>query len=304
VTQFSALIPALAFVGIWGGLLCYQPIEGMSPGVLVWWSALCAVSILNIWAWRLSAVALARQKAETDLVTFEWQRWQLFLCAAYVFGCAFRCLLPRADVQRIGLFDTWVSSVLVGRSVATVAELCFAAQWGLWLRHIARTVRSPIVIALSWLLVPMIAVAEICSWYAVLTTAYVGNMIEESIWAGAGFMLVIGCLAVWPRCHSAVRTYLAVIVACGLAYVVFMCAVDVPMYSGRWLADEAHGRAYLSLGQGLWDAGSRLTITNAWEEWRAEIPWMSLYFSAGVWSSITLVHLSRYGSLLRNDPEI
>ena len=55
----------------------------------------------------------------------------LLLCAGYVFGCAFRSVLPRADVQRICLFDTWLSSVVIGRSVATVAELCFAAQWAI-----------------------------------------------------------------------------------------------------------------------------------------------------------------------------
>jgi hypothetical protein len=71
------------------------------------------------------------------------------------------------------------------------------------------------------------------------------------------------------------------------------------MYSGRWLADEATGKAYLSLGQGLWDAGSRWTVTYSWEQWRSEIPWMSLYFSVGVWSSIALVHASRWGSELR-----
>ena len=47
----------------------------------------------------------------------------LLFCAGYVFGCAFRSFLPRADVQRICLFDTWLSSVFVGRTVATVAEL-------------------------------------------------------------------------------------------------------------------------------------------------------------------------------------
>ena len=30
----------------------------------------------------------------------------LLLSAAYVFGCAFRSFLPRADVRRICLFDT------------------------------------------------------------------------------------------------------------------------------------------------------------------------------------------------------
>ena len=60
----------------------------------------------------------------------------LFLSAAYVFGCAFRSFLPRADIQRICLFDTWLSSATVGRSVATVAEICFAAQWAIILHQL------------------------------------------------------------------------------------------------------------------------------------------------------------------------
>jgi len=66
----------------------------------------------------------------------------LLLCAIYVFGCAFRSVLPRADVQRICLFDTWLSSVLIGRSVATLAELCFALQWAIVLRELAKITHS------------------------------------------------------------------------------------------------------------------------------------------------------------------
>ena len=63
--------------------------------------------------------ALVSQRAVQRL-----PRWALLLfCAAYVFGCAFRSFLPRADVQRICLFDTWLSSAFIGRSVATVAEV-------------------------------------------------------------------------------------------------------------------------------------------------------------------------------------
>ena len=62
----------------------------------------------------------------------------VLLCAAYVFGCAFRSILPRADVQRIALFDTWLSSVFVGRSVATIAEVCFVIQWAIVLRQLGK----------------------------------------------------------------------------------------------------------------------------------------------------------------------
>ncbi len=85
----------------------------------------------------MSAAALARRKANVDPAVYSFQRWQLLLSAVYVLGCAFRAIVPRADVQRIGLFDSWVSSVLVGRSVATVAELCFIAQWALLLHKIS-----------------------------------------------------------------------------------------------------------------------------------------------------------------------
>ena len=290
------LIPVVAAVfGLCSLALGYPQAENVSVGVLAWWIALCALSVFNIDLWRRSATALARQKADLDPEVYRFQRCQLSLSAAYVLGCAFRSILPRADVQRIGLLDSWVSSVLIGRSVATVAELCFAAQLALLLHMIARDANSRFGNAISWLLVPMIVVAELCSWYGVLTTSYIGNAIEESIWALTALTLIVGFAAVWPTCKAAFRPFLAVAIALGVAYVVFMCTVDVPMYVSRWLADETNGREYLSLSQGLWDVGSRWKVTHTWDEWHPEIPWMSLYFSVGVWWSLALVHVPRFG---------
>src|SRR5262249_51460249 len=157
-----------------GLLAVQQPLDGMATGVAVWWNVLCAVSLLNIMAWGLSAKALSRRMAETDPELYRFQRRQLVLSAIFVLGCAFRAVMPRADVQRMGLFDTWVSSVLVGRTVATIAELCFAAQWALWLGQTARDADSRLGLAMARLVFPLIVVAEICSWYAILTTAYLG----------------------------------------------------------------------------------------------------------------------------------
>jgi hypothetical protein len=287
------VIGILVFAVLWHLLPHYRRGDSMSAGVLVWWSALCAVSVCNIWGWRLSAAAVARRKAAADPEIYVFQRRQLLLSAVYVLGCAFRSILPRADVQRIGLFDSWVSSVMVGRSVATVAEICFIAQWALLLNKIARDAQARSWVVVSWCLVPLIVIAEVCSWYAVLTTAYIGNAVEESIWALSALLMIVSFLALWSRCSAAYRAFLAAGLVLGVAYVAFMCTVDVPMYLSRWLADEASGREYLSLSQGLWDVGSRWNVTFAWEEWRTEIPWMSLYFSVGVWCSIALVHVPR-----------
>jgi hypothetical protein len=302
-----------AFAALWAVLL--HPLRGniLSSGVVAWWIALCGLSVCNICVWHLTARAVKRRRATVEPAVYLLQ-WQLLsLSAVYVFGCGFRSILPRADVQRIGLFDSWMSSVMVGRSVAMVAEVCFMAQWALLLRTIARHVNFRFGVLISRLLVPLIVAAELCSWVAVLTTSYLGNVAEESLWALAASLLIVSCLQLWTRCRRSYRYFPAAALAVGVAYVVFMCTVDIPMYVSRWLADEASGRIYLSLDQGLRDAWARRSVTFAWEVWRTEIPWMTLYFSLAVWCSIALAHVpliapkpafeSASGGVLSNFPD-
>src|SRR4051812_47459248 len=92
-----------------------------------WWALLTLVSGVNIAVWFVLVRELPM--SSPGAASASGIGTMLLLCAAYVFGCAFRSFLPRADVQRICLFDHWLSSIVVGRSVATVAELAFVAQW-------------------------------------------------------------------------------------------------------------------------------------------------------------------------------
>ena len=94
-----------------------------SNPVAWWWGLPTLVSGANIAVWFLLYRQLAEQPTG-GLGNMSGIKLMLVLCAAYVFGCAFRSFLPRADVQRICLFDTWLSSVTLGRTVATVAEVC------------------------------------------------------------------------------------------------------------------------------------------------------------------------------------
>src|SRR5580700_6138086 len=154
-----------------------------SNPVAIWWDFLLIVAAINVAAllWlavRFRANFFGDNKGKAGALIEPL----LLLAAAYVIGCAFRAVLPRADVQRICLFDTWLSSVMVGRSVATVAELCFAAQWAIVLRMLGRLAHSDMARNISRIVVPLTAVAECCSWYAVITTSYLGNVAENSIW--------------------------------------------------------------------------------------------------------------------------
>src|SRR6266705_536334 len=265
-----------------------------------WWGLLTVVSGVNIAVWFLLYRQLHEQptgspgsKSGIELM--------LLLCAAYVFGCAFRSFLPRADVQRICLFDTWLSSVVVGRSVATVAEIAFAAQWAIILYQLGITTGADTTVNAAWVIVPLIVIAECFSWYAVLTKHYLGNAIENSIWAVAFFSVGIGLCRLLPEFDGEVRVILAVTIIGIAGYLAFLMTVDVPMYLNRWRTEVGDGSNLLRPLEGLRDVSTRWVVTHDLAEWKDEIAWMSLYFSAAVWASLALCvcysledHLPRY----------
>ena len=266
----------------------YRPrVLAWSNPLARWWGLLTLVSGTNIavWFWlyrQLPEWPTSRLVAPSDVDLM------LVLCAAYVFGCAFRSFLPRADVQRICLFDTWLSSVVVGRSVATVAEVCFVAQWAIVLHQLGTATGADTVLTIAWVITPLIVVAECFSWYAVLTTNYLGNAIENSIWAVAFLAIGIGLGRLLPDVDDQVRVVLTVAIVGIAGYLAFLVTVDVPMYLSRWRAKVADGARLLRPLEGLRDVSTRWVVTHDIAEWKDEIAWMSLYFSAAVWASLAL----------------
>jgi len=255
--------------------------------VQAWWLALIGVSLVNICAWILAGVVPVRRA--TNDPALPTRRRQLMLSAPFVFGCAFRSIFPRADVQRICVVDSWLSAVAVGRTVAMVAELSFAAQCALLLRVLAVETRKPIANGISRVIVPLIVMAETFSWYSVVTTNYIGNTMEESTWATVALLMVIGLALVRPRLQGSMRAFVGQAVWIIAGYFVFLATIDVPMYFNRWRGDTAAGARYFPIGEGFHDAATRWIVTMRLEDWRWEMLWMSLYFSFGVWISVSLI---------------
>jgi hypothetical protein len=177
---------------------------------------------------------------------------------------------------------------LIGRSVATLAELCFAVQWAIVLRELGRVAHSDIAKNIAKLIVPLIALAEICSWYAVISTNFLGNVLENSLWTIAFVLVGAALVRLAASFHGVARWIIAVTAAGAAGYVLFMITIDVPMYLQRWQAAMASGQPVLGLFAGLHDLASRWIVTYDIARWRGEIPWMSLYFSVAVWASVLL----------------
>src|SRR4051812_35547198 len=258
-----------------------------SNPVAIWWCFLLIVSTANIALWMLLHRRYRQMTPRTQRGIFRVEVLVL-LCTAYVFGCAFRSVLPRADVQRISLFDTWLSSVFVGRSVATVAEICFVLQWAIVLYQLAKLAKADTARNIAMVIVPLILLAETFSWYAVITTNYLGNTLENSLWAVTFLLIAVALLRLLNDFRGAARFAIGLAVVGITAYLVFLVVIDVPMYFDRWQHDMASGKELFGLLAGLHDLTTRWTVTHDIAQWQDEIAWMSLYFSVAVWSSLAL----------------
>ena len=264
----------------------------MTDATHTWWSLLCGVSAFNVFVWVTSTLRLHLRSGVLRLRAWSTEHWHVLLSAGYVLGCGYRCVFPVYDVQRLVMVDSWLSSVAIGRSVATVAELCLAAQCALLLNSVAKASGCAPALRVSHWIVPMIGVAEVFSWSAVLTTSNLGHVLEETLWGFSAMLIVGSFVMVWPRAGRSHRAFLALCIVLGTAYVIYMFKVDVPMYWARWVDDEARGHQYLSIAQGLVDVSSRWAVSHRWTDWESEVVWMSLYFSVAVWFSISLMHVA------------
>lgn len=251
--------------------------------VALWRVVMAAISLANIGLWVCSSAG-----ARDAYGTRQWA-----LCGIFTFVCAFRAVLPRIDLERLVMIDHPLSSVFLGRSLATVAEISFAAQVALALRLVAADSGIAAIGVYALAVVPLLATAQVFCWYSVATLNHGGHAIEESLWtithAGSGVCMALAYRSAPP----ALKPFCAAGAALAAAFVAFMVTVDVPMYVRRWKAGRNDGAAYLPLTEGLRDAWTRRVPTQRWEDWREEVAWLTMYFACAVWISLAMVRLPR-----------
>lgn len=258
--------------------------------VMLWWGILCFIAFLNACLLFFS-YRLLKKKIPTMSSDMQFSRKsQFYLASLYTLGCGFRSILPRGDIRRIVLVDMWISAIAIGRSVATIAELSFVAQWCFLLYEAGKNTGNKTIQLLAKIPLPLIVIAELFSWYACTTTNYIGTAIEESLWAVAAAIAVYGLYLARPYYEKAQRNFITTGIFLGIGYIFYMILVDVPAYVTNWLAAEAAGKEYLSVWAGLHEVATTWHLTRAYADWQYEMVWMSLYFSLAVWMSMYLVN--------------
>jgi len=260
--------------------------HSISSTTYLWWKFLCVTAVINILVW-LAAIGMHADMSHFSLA-------QPVLSGIYVIVCAFRSFYPRIDLERYCLFDTPISSVVLGRTLATLAELCFSAQIALLIHDLGVLLDSTTMIFIAYSLVPIIVLAQLCCWYAALTLNHFWHGMEELAWVVMIF-LAGGCfLGGFLSLDGVYQVLMGIgLLSClGSAYI--MLFIDIPMYLSRKQAGSRLGIKYLTIAEGINDALSRRVQTSDWDVWKKEALWITPYFTIGVWLSIgmTLVHFT------------
>lgn len=249
----------------------------------IWWKFLCITAVLNIAAW-LWALSVYSQMPNFSYI-------QPVLSGLYVVVCAFRSFFPRIDLERYCLIDSPWSSIVLGRSLATIAEICFSIQCALIIHQLGIYLEVSFIVLISYLLVPIIVVAQVSCWYAALTLNHFWHGIEEVMWV-IMIVLAAGCFITgyvlldgWLQ----LLMVLGLISCIGAAWI--MLFVDIPMYFSRQDEEARNGQRYLAIVEGARDAWERRIQTSEWAVWKQEVVWISSYFTFGVWLSIGMIFI-------------
>lgn len=252
-----------------------------------WLVALALIAATNIALW----VALAFSHAPKT----PYGRTQLMLSAVFVLVCAFRSLFPRVDLERRCVWDSHLSGIFVGRTAATVAEICFALQCQLFVSKLAGYAHDPSLHVVAVMLVPLVVIAEMFCWYAVLRLNPFGHAVEEGLWTILIILVASAVGGAWWHARGGFGLVLAFGILACVGAAALTGLVDVPMYLARWQRYRSEGQPYLQLSTGLADSVSRRHASGSWRVWRPEAAWMTLYFSGGVWISLGLVLFEHLG---------
>jgi len=251
------------------------------PGVRFWWRSLCVLAVLNVCLW-VSIWLLGP-------VAGDYSAWHLSLSGVYVLVCAYRSVLPRVDLERTVIVDSRLSSIFLGRTAATVAEVCFGIQLGVLVHQLGEDAGLPAVQAAAFAIPLFTAVAQVFCWHSIITLNHATQAVESSLWAaGFAWMAALLLVVAWYSSGPVHAVAVAGIVV-AMVFVSYVIAVDVPMYLRRYRHGKATGQRYLGLAEGVRDVWRRRERRLSWTGWKDDARWLTPYFSAGAWISMALV---------------
>jgi len=145
------------------------------------------------------------------------------------------------------------------------------------------------IIFIAYVIVPIIVLAQICCWHAMLTLNYFWHAIEEFLWVIMLALAAACCISGYFVLDGIPQLLMLVGLVSSIGAAAIMLFVDIPMYFRRTQQQTRLGVKYLGIAEGIKDAANRRNKKRKWRIWKTEVVWISSYFTIGVWLSIAMI---------------
>jgi hypothetical protein len=254
--------------------------------IYIWWFLLSTYSIYNIYTLYIYKQKINYYKLNNykhKLINYD--KSNFIACCLYTGACAIRSIFPRMDVERICLFDTVLSYPIVGRICATIGELAFIYQITLITKNIADYLDCNRIYNNMNIIKCMNIYAQLFCWFGVLYQINLMHVFEECIWMISVCYIGFCYLYFYNQVEYNI---FKIIFYISQIYTFFMIFIDIPMYYHKSIKDAE------VIDISLIDAIKNMSycdVSDSYNDWKQEIPWMTGYFINGPFISLKLLDL-------------
>ena len=213
--------------------------------------------------------------------------WSSKYAKYFYINCLVRGLFPRIDVSRTCFFGGFISSVIVGRVLATIGELAFVLcvrnyikQHLMVYRRIQRysfgtLFKITMLFLLNYSILVVAILAEIQSWKSVIFKDNNYHVMEETLWFCMGIyttMMTVFFKHWIPM--SKYKNFNNSLIWISSLYCVYMFFVDIPMYLERAKTQDIP----VSLDIGFWELWECQKISRDSRDYGTNMVFSLLYF--------------------------
>ena len=263
-----------------------------------WYITLTCISLFNYILYALVVNEVRISKIDERDQTYQLR--MRYLSLPFIFVCSYRSVFPSIYLYRLVWFDTIFNSILLARSLAFIAEMAWVIQIALAVSRISSDIQAQqvhpnnkivckICQFIVHLLIIFIFAAEICSFYATITTNGFWFLLEEGLWVLsftlltpvalflANQILQIEKITYAPTLLRSAKTFTLMLSIILVVYISWGWSQNVPMNYHRWREEVKDNVTYYSFWDGVENAWSERNVSRDYEDWKSYLIWMTTY---------------------------
>ena len=250
----------------------------------------------------------------------DMQKPLFFFALIFSIVCGIRAIWPTKYVEKTCFLKTKIYTPFIIRILATVAEIAYILLFVVVFLHIIKTIHKFTTHKLDHLkpyiyaVIPLILLAEGFSWLGSVTEYQFWNISEEVMWFISSIILIALSLYILSKIKTSsepkvksIYYLLSVTVPIATLFAAFLALVDIPMYIRRFNRNniteikdiksffrDFENKHKINFNKRLDEMKKCQQVDNSLETWKEEIPWLTGYFTIGVWSSFALAIWHKY----------